>query len=133
MKSLVGILITAAISLGIYMYTLKQAAPGKGMVATQEISLTGVQMDLTAIAQAERMYFAQNGSYTDLATLASSGTMNISRTSRDGYTYSVEPTGNSFIATARYTAPPVEMPKGVEPPHWPTFTIDQTMEVHQGN
>ena len=126
-------MITAALMMAIYMYTLKQAAPGKGMVATQQVSLTGVQMDLNSLAQAERMYFAQNGSYTDLQTLVSSGTMNISRTGRDGYTYSVESAGSSFTVTARYTAPPVEMPKGVDPPHWPTFTVDQTMEVHQGD
>jgi hypothetical protein len=131
MKGLVSILVTAAIGLGIYMYTLKQAAPGPGMVATQNISVTGVKNDLVAIAQAERMYYTQNGSYADLPTLTSTGTMNITRTSRDGYTYSAQPSGNSFTITATYTAPPVENPAGVTPPHFPTFTIDQTMEVHQ--
>jgi Tfp pilus assembly protein PilE len=103
------------------------------MVVTQNISLVGVKNDLVAIAQAERMYYTQNGSYADLPTLTSTGTMNIARTSRDGYTYSVEPSGNSFTATATYTAPPVANPAGVTPPHFPTFTIDQTMEVHQGD
>src|ERR1035438_908034 len=101
MKGLISLLIVAAIGMGLYMYTLKQAAPGKGMVITQNISLTGVQTDLMAIAQAERMYYAQNGSYADLETLASNGTMNITRTSRDGYTYSVEASGNGFTATDR--------------------------------
>ena len=133
MKGLIGLLIVAAISVGGYLFFLKQAAPAPGMVATQAINLTGVQNDLVAIAQAERMYFTQNGSYADLSTLVSSGTMNMTRTSRDGYTYSVEPSGNSFNVTARYTAPPQEMPAGVAPPHFPTFTIDQTMEIHQGN
>jgi hypothetical protein len=131
MKGLVSLLVTAAIGLGIYMYTLKQAAPGPGMVVTQNISVTGVKNDLVAIAQAERMYYTQNGSYADLPTLTSTGTMNIARTSRDGYTYSAEPSGNSFTVTATYTAPPVENPAGVTPPHFPTYTIDQTMEVHQ--
>ena len=130
---MISLLVTAAIGMGIYMYTLKQASPGKGMVATQAISLTGVQMDLMAIAQAERMYFAQNGSYADLDTLVSNGTMNITRTSRDGYTYSAEPSGNTFTVTARHTAPPVEMPMGVEPPRFPTIYVDQTMEIHQSN
>ena len=133
MKGLVSILVTAAIGLGIYMYTLKQAAPGPGMVVTQNISVTGVKNDLVAIAQAERMYYTQNGSYADLPTLTSTGTMNIARTSRDGYTYSAQPSGNSFTVTATYTAPPVENPAGVTPPHFPTFTIDQTMEVHQAD
>jgi hypothetical protein len=131
MKGLIGLLVTAALGLGIYMYTLKQAAPGAGMVATQNISVVGVKNDLIAIAQAERMYYTQNGSYADLPTLSSTGTMNITRTSRDGYTYSAAPSGNTFTVTATYTAPPMENPAGVTPPHFPTFTIDQTMEVHQ--
>ena len=45
-------------------------------------------MTWSSIAQAERMYYTQNGSYADLPTLSSTGTMNITRTSRDGYTYS---------------------------------------------
>jgi hypothetical protein len=84
-----------------------------------------------AIAQAERMYYTQNGSYTDLQTLSSDGTMNITRTNRDGYSYSAEPSGNTFTVTATYTAPPVSNPTGVTPPRFPTFTIDQSMEVHQ--
>ena len=130
---LIGIMITAAIGLGIYMYTLKLSAPGPNMVVTQNISLVGVKNDLVAIAQAERMYFTQNGSYADLPTLTTNGTMNIARTSRDGYTYSVEASGSIFTATATYTAPPVQNSAGVTPPHFPTFTIDQTMEVHQGD
>ena len=133
MKGLIGLLITAGVGLGIYMYSLKQAAPASNMVVTQNISVTGVKNDLVAIAQAERMYYVQNGSYADLPTLTSSGTMNLARTSRDGYTYSVDPAGNSFTATATYTAPPAPNPAGVTPPHFPTFTIDQTMEVHQGD
>jgi len=133
MKGLVSLLVTAAIGLGIYMYTLKQAAPAPGMVATQTISLVGVKNDLVSIAQAERLYYTQNNTYADLPTLASSGTMNLTRTSRDGYTYSVVPSGDTFTATATYTAPPVDNPAGVTPPHFPTFTIDQTMEVHQGD
>lgn len=126
-----GLLITAAVGMGIYSYTLKQAAPVPGMTVTQNISLTGVKMDLTSIAQAERLYFTQNGSYTDMETLSSSGTMNITRTNRDGYTYSAQASGNTFTITATYTAPPVSNPTGVTPPHFPTFTIDQSMEVRQ--
>jgi hypothetical protein len=131
MKGMIGLLVTAALGLGIYLYSLKQAAPGPGMVVTQNISLVGVKNDLVAIGQAERMYFTQNGSYADLPTLTSTGTMNIARTSRDGYTYSVDASANTFTATATYTAPPVANPAGVTPPRFPTFTIDPTMEVHQ--
>src|SRR4029077_20547752 len=133
MKGLVSLLVTAAIGLGIYMYTLKQAAPGPGMVVTQNISVTGLKNDLVAIAQAERMYYTQNGSYADLPTLTSTRTMNSARTTGDAYTSSAEPSGNPFTVTATYTAPPVDNPAGVTPPHFPTYTIDQTMEVHQAD
>jgi Tfp pilus assembly protein PilE len=131
MKGLIGLLVVAAVGMGIYMYSLKQAEPAQGMVVTQNISIVGVKTDLMSIAQAERMYYAQNGSYADLPTLTSSGTMNLSRTSRDGYTYSAQPSGSTFTITATYTAPPVDNPAGVKPPHFPTYTIDQNMEVHQ--
>jgi hypothetical protein len=130
MKSMVGLIISAAIGLGIYMYTLKQASPGPGMVVTQNISIVGVKNDLISIAQAERMYYAENSTYADLATLNSSGAMSTMRSSRDGYTYSVETSGSGFTVTATYT-PPIAAPAGVTPPHFPTYSIDQTMEVHQ--
>lgn len=129
----VSLLIAALIAVGGLMLYLKQAAPGPGMVATQAISTTGVQNDLIGIAQAERMYFTQNSTYVDLATLESSGTMNITRDGRDGYTYTAEATSSGFTVTARHTAPPPPMPAGVAPPRWPTYTIDQTMEIHQGD
>ena len=82
---MIGLLFAALIGLGIYYYFLKQAAPAPGQVVTQAISTTGVEMDLNAIAQAERMYFAQNGSYGDLGQLTSSGALTMSRSGRDGY------------------------------------------------
>jgi len=133
MKGLVSLLAVAALGIGIYLWSLKQAAPSQGMVVTQNISVVGVKNDLIAIAQAERMYYTQNGAYTDLSTLSSSGTMNIARTSRDGYTYSAVAAGEGFTVTATYTPPPVSNPANVTPPHFPTYTIDQTMEVHQGD
>ena len=37
-------MVVAAVGMGIYMYTLKQASPGPGMVATQAIDMSGVQL-----------------------------------------------------------------------------------------
>jgi hypothetical protein len=132
MRAMASLLVTTAIALGIYYYFLKTAAPAKGTVATQEITTTGVQMDLVAIAQAERVYFAQTGNYGTMDQLTTGGAMNLSRTERDGYTYSVEPSPTGFVATASH--PPVASPDpGVPPPHYPTLTIDQTMQVQQAN
>lgn len=126
---MIGLLFAALIAVGAYYYFLKQAAPAPGMVATQAISTTGVEMDLNSIAQAERMYFAQNGSYADLGQLTSSGTLNIVRTSRDGYTYSIETQQNGFTVTARHPEAPASA--GVAPPHYPVLSIDQDMRFHQ--
>jgi hypothetical protein len=126
---MIGLLFAALIAVGAYYYFMKQAAPGQGMVATQAISTTGVEMDLNAIAQAERTYFAQNGSYAELDQLTSSGSLAMSRSGRDGYTYAVETSGNAFTVTAHHAeAPGVN---GVPPLHYPAFSIDQNMQLRQ--
>ncbi len=125
MRSLASLVLVVAIGLGVYCFYFRQVQPGgSGTVPTQAISLTGVQNDLIAIAQAERAHFAENGSYVSLADLTSSGALSMPRQGRDGYTYSVETSANSFTATARYTGPPGG-------PYHPTLTVDQTIEVRQ--
>ncbi len=126
---MIGLLFAALIALGIYYYYLKQAAPAPGMLATQAISTTGVEMDLNAIAQAERTYFAQNGSYADLDRLTSSGALAMTRSGRDGYTYSIETSGNGFTVNARHADSPVV--NGVPPLHYPALSIDQNMQMRQ--
>ena len=126
---LLGLLFTALIAVGIYYFYLKQAAPAPGMVATQAISTTGVEMDLNAIAQSERNYFAQNGSYADLDQLTSSGALTMARSGRDGYTYSIETSGNGFTVTARHADSPAA--NGAPPLRHPALSIDQTMQMHQ--
>jgi hypothetical protein len=117
-----------------YIYTvyMKNAAPGPGMVATQAISTTGVETDLIAIAQAERAYYAQTGSYGDLGQLTSGGVMNIARTERDGYAYSVDASSSGFTVTARHADSPPPATGGA-PLHFPTITVDQSMQVRQSD
>ena len=124
MRALVGLLITLAIGYFIYRTFLVQSLPKDegGGSPVNAISATGVKNDLIAIAQAERAYFAEHGSYASLSELTSSGSMTMTRTSRDGYSYSVDTQAGGFTATARYSGP-------ISPP--PTsFQIDQSMEVH---
>jgi len=129
---MLGILFAALIGLGAYVYFLKQAAPAPGMVATQAISTTGVEMDLNSIAQAERLYFTQNGSYADLDQLVSSSALTVTRQGRDGYTYTVETSANGFTATAQHPAMPSSV-SGVAPLHYPIISIDQSMQIRQGD
>ena len=126
---MIGVLLAALIALGAYYYFLKRAAPSPGTVVTQTISTTGVEMDLSSIAQAERMYFAQNGTYAGLDQLTSSGTMNIARTGRDGYVYSIQTQPDGFTVTARHADVPA-IP-GVTPPHFPIISVDQNMQFRE--
>ncbi len=120
----VGLLVVLGIGYFIYRQYLGQVLPKEqgGGSPIQAINTVGVKNDLLAIAQAERLYLAQHGNYASLDELISSGTMNMIRSGREGYSYSVETSGGGFTVTARYSGP-------VSPPP-PSFAVDQTMEVH---
>jgi hypothetical protein len=134
MGSMVSILVVALIALGGYAFYLKNATPAesKGQIVTQNISTVGVEMDLNAIAQAQRMYFAQNGSYASLDQLTSSSTMNIPASGRDGYTYSVETSSAGFLITASHPDIPANVIQGSAAIHFPMLTVDESMQVRQG-
>src|SRR2546422_101954 len=66
--------------------------------------------------------------YTTLfRSLIRSGSLTMSRSGRDGYTYSVEITAGGFHVTARYNAPPGK----TSGPGHPTIIVDQTLQVQQ--
>jgi hypothetical protein len=119
--SLAGLLIVAAIAGLIYKYEFSESqAPGI-TTPVQTIDVVGVKNDLIAIAQAERAYQAEHGSYASLADLNSSGAMSMTKSSRDGYTYDVETTPSSFRA---FTHCPTATQPGCQ-----NWSVDQTMEV----
>ena len=130
MRALVGLVVIAALLLGVYYFYLKRLPTGEGgTAATQSISLTGVQSDLLSIAQAERMYIVQNNSCGSMNDLVSSGALSVARAGRDGYTYSVDCSGGNgtFSIAARHAPVPADAPAM----HYPTMVIDQTMQVRQ--
>ncbi len=124
MRTVISIAIVLLIAFGIYRLYLTRVQPaGGGTAPTQAITITGVQNDLLAIAQAERLYFAEHGSYASLDELISSGALLKEKTGRDGYSYSVETTANSFTVTASYSGPPGA--------HYPRLVIDETMQIRR--
>jgi len=124
MRALVGLLVVLVIGYFIYRGFITQTLPKEegGSTPVSSISVTGVKNDLIAIAQAERAYFAEHGSYASMGDLTSSGAMTMTRPGRDGYTYSVVTQPGAFTVTARYSGPMTPKPS--------SFTIDQSMEVH---
>jgi hypothetical protein len=121
MKSLVGLLVVALIVGVAYKYYFsKLESEGTG-TPQQTIDVVGVKNDLLGIAQAERAHQAQNGSYISLDQLIYSGELTMRRTSRDGYTYSVETGNQTFRAIAH--CPTATYPGCSD------FAVDQSMEV----
>jgi hypothetical protein len=129
MRPLVFLIVFAGVAFAIYQYSLKQIPTSDpGTASTQVISLTGVRADLLQIAQAERANIATNSQCAPLADLISSGSLSMSRTERDGYSYSISCSGADFAVTATHPAPPTN--SGVR---YPTLAIDQSMQVREVN
>jgi hypothetical protein len=125
MRGLVGLLVALVVAYFVYRLYFTQSLPkeeGGGSVI-QAIDTTGVKNDLIAIAQSERAYFAEHGSYASLDQLTSSGALTMTRSGRGGYSYSADTRAGGFTVTARYSGPISPAP--------PSFTIDQTMEVQR--
>lgn len=127
MRGFVSLLFVVLIIFGVYHAYLKQMpTTDKGTAPTQAISLTGVRMDLLQIGQAERGYIAQNSRCASLDELIDSNSLTMSRSGRDGYSYSVDCSGTSFGVTASHSAAPVDSQI-----RYPKLTLDSTMQVHE--
>jgi hypothetical protein len=127
MRGLAGLLVAAALFFGIYYFYLKKMpTTDEGTAPTQAISLTGVRSDLLQIAQAERGHIAANGNCASLDELISLNNLSMSRSERDGYSYSIECSGSNFTATARHAPAPAGSPI-----RYPNLAIDATMQVRE--
>ena len=120
---LVGLIVVLGIVLFIYKAQFSKGPTG-GAPPAQTIDVVGVQNDLLAIGQAERMYLASHGSYATLDQLQQDGAISFSGVGRRGYNYTAEfEDGQHF----RVTAVPVDA--ALE--GWPTLSIDENMQVTQ--
>jgi hypothetical protein len=123
MKSMIGLLVVALIAGLIYKFyftRMKDSGMGASTPA-QTIDVVGVKNDLIGIAQAERAYQAEHGSYASLDDLISSGGLTMKKTARDGYTYDVETSASGFRAVAHCPA--------ATSPGCQNYSVDQTLEV----
>jgi hypothetical protein len=127
MKIFVSLLVGVGFLWGVYLLFLKKMpTAAEGTASTQAISISGVRTDLLQIANAERIGIGVDGHCMSMDELLASGSMSMSRPERDGYTYSVECSGNDFTATARH-AP---APEGSSI-RYPNMAIDQAMQVRE--
>jgi hypothetical protein len=121
MRNVLGLLIVALICAFAYKYYFSKLQPSDTATPAQTITAVGVKNDLIAIAQAERTYQAEHGSYATLEELTSSGAMTLLKPGRDGYQYEVESSSTGFTVNARCPA--------ATTPGCTNWTIDETMEV----
>jgi hypothetical protein len=123
------LLVFSALLYSAYVFYLKKLPTTDSLTAfTQDISLRGVRSDLLQIAQAERANIDSNGSCASLPALFSSDMLEMTRTERDGYSYSVECSGLEFRAVARHAPAPAGSPI-----RYPNLAVDQNMEVYEVN
>ncbi len=95
MKIFVSLLVGIGFLWGVYLLFLKKMpTAAEGTASTQAVSISGVRMDLLQIAKAERISISVEGHCMSMDELLASGSMSMSRPERDGYTYSVECSGN---------------------------------------
>ena len=120
--SLIGLLIVVLIAALTYKFYFEKSASVSGAsTPAQTINAVGVKNDLLSIAQAERVFQAEHGSYASMDDLVSSGAMSMRKSGRDGYTYSVNTSGEGFQVVA-------QCPAGANP-ECTNYSIDQTMEI----
>ncbi|MGO9275742.1 MAG: type IV pilin protein [Terriglobia bacterium] len=120
--TLLGLVVVLAIAYLFYTKWAGRSAPTSR--PQQQINLVGVKSDLLAIAQAERMYLAANGTYASLDQLRQDGSMTFSPTNHRGYNYSAEiDDGQHF----KITAIPADPAQG----DLPALFINETMQVFE--
>jgi len=127
MKIFVSLLVGIGFLWGVYLLFLKKMpTAAEGTASTQAVTISGVRMDLLQIAKAERISISVEGHCMSMDELLASGSMSMSRPERDGYTYSVDCSGNDFTATAQHAAAPAGSSI-----RYPNMAIDQSMQVRE--
>jgi hypothetical protein len=119
--SVLGLLVVVLIAGFTYKFYFQKSAVDGASTPAQTIDVVGVKNDLLAIAQAERLYQVQHDSYASMDDLVSSGAMSMRKSGRDGYTYDVNASTDSFQVMAHCPAQ--------ANPGCTSYSIDQTMQI----
>ncbi len=120
--SILGLIVVALIAALTYKFYFQKSASVDGAATpTQTIDVVGVKSDLLAIAQSERLYQAEHGTYASMDDLVSSGAMSLRKSGRDGYTYDVSASSDSFQVVAHCPA--------ATNPGCTSYSINPTMQI----
>ena len=116
----ISLILAVAVGAQLYSKQVSNISPGGGTPITA-IDVTGVRMDLIAIANAERTYFATNGKFASLDELRANGDTHITRDGRANFSYSAETSDRGFRIIANYSGPDPNATKHI--------SIDETLTV----
>jgi len=115
----------ATLVFGLYYMYLQNRAMATSGRPKEAISLAGVRTDLLQIGQGERGYIALNGKCASLDELMSSNSLTMTRSERDGYSYTVDCSGTDFTVTAKHPEPPDGGARFL------TLVLDSTLQIHE--
>ena len=121
--ALLGLVIVLGVAYYMYQPSL-DPSPAEKVSPIQQVDLTGVKSDLLSIAQAERLYLTDHGSYGTLEELQQDGSLNFAGRHRRGYNYAAEIDGASHFKIVASPADPAKT-------QGPTLTIDDTLAITQ--
>src|SRR5262245_55051490 len=114
------VLLLIVLAVGGFLYSRQiQSVSQSGTAPTVMVDVIGVRNDLTAMAQAERRYWATNSRYASLEELRANGDIHIP--TRPFYTYSSTANDNKFKIVATYSGSDSKAPKRI--------SVDETMNV----
>jgi hypothetical protein len=120
---IVGLLIVLLIGYLIYSSQIQEIGDGKPL--EQQINFVAIRSDLLSLGQAERLYYATNGSYATLEELRRVSVMNsIPERGRSGYQYTAELDGTAHF---KIKASPTDSSRI----DLPTLSIDETLQISQ--
>jgi hypothetical protein len=118
---LLGLVIVVAI-IWFVMKAQYSNGPAEMKAPGETIDIVGVKSDLMSIGQAERIFLATHGNYASVDQLQQEGSITFGGSNRRGYNYTADIDGGQHF---KITAAPADPAKST----WPTFTMDETMEV----
>ena len=114
------VVLLIVLAIGGFLYSRQiQSVSQSGTAPTVMVDVIGVRNDLTAMAHAERRYWASNSRYATFEELRANGDIHIP--SRLFYTYSVAASDTGFSIVATYSGSDPKAPKRI--------SVDETMTV----
>src|SRR5262245_24204273 len=117
------LVVIIAVATGGYVYTRQvQSVTAGGSNPETMIDVTGDKNDLSAIANAERRYWATNAKYASLEKLRQNGDIHIP--SRPNYSYTAQATETRFKIIAVYSGTDPKAPKRIIVDESMAITID---------